>query len=111
MGGTWRTDDQVRDGSCRWCLVGPADTGQETRQALPIYSQFSFSLDDCACQQLAKLLFAGCRREVIEWGVGPVAQPVLGSGNVASVIKRVCPRFVPVIFPVVPVFMINANDS
>ena len=48
---------------------------------------------------------------MIEWGVGPVAQPVLGSVNVASVIKRVCPRFVPVIFPVVPVFMINANDS
>ena len=41
-------------------------------------------------------------------GVGPVAQAVLGSGNVASVIKRVCPRFVPVIFPVVPVFF---NDS
>ena len=46
--------------------------------------------------------------EVIEWGLGPVAQTVLGSGNVASVIKRVRPRFVPVIFPVVPVF---TNDS
>ena len=48
---------------------------------------------------------------MVEWGLGPVAHTVLGSGNVASVIKRVCPRFVPVIFPVVPVFMIDANNS
>ena len=41
-------------------------------------------------------------------GVGPVAQTVLGLGNVASVIKRVCPRFVPFIFPVVPIL---SNDS
>ena len=63
-------------------------------------------------QQLAKLLLLWRREEeVIEWGLGPVAHTVLGSGNVASVIKRVCPRLVPVIFPVVPVFMIDANDS
>ena len=63
-------------------------------------------------QQLAKLLLLWRREEeVIEWGSGPVAHTVLGSGNVASVIKRVCPRLVPVIFPVVPVFMIDANDS
>ena len=49
--------------------------------------------------------------EVIEWGLGPVAHTVLGLGNVASVIKRVCPRLVTVIFPVVPVFMIDANSS
>ena len=70
-------------------------------------------------QQLAKLLLLLRREEevgvgeeeVIEWGLGPVAHTVLGSGNVASVIKRVCPRLVPVIFPVVPVFMIDANVS
>ena len=63
-------------------------------------------------QQLAKLLLLWRREEeVIEWGLGPVAHTVLGLGNVASVIKRVCPRLVPVIFPVVPVFMIDANDS
>ena len=63
-------------------------------------------------QQLAKLLLLWRREEeVIELGLGPVAHTVLGSGNVASVIKRVCPRLVPVIFPVVPVFMIDANDS
>ena len=48
---------------------------------------------------------------MIEWGLGPVAHTVLGSGNVASVIKRVCPRLIPIIFPVVLVFMIDANDS
>ena len=48
---------------------------------------------------------------MIEWGLGPVAHTVLGSANVASVIKRVCPRLVPVIFPAVPVFMMDANDS
>ena len=48
---------------------------------------------------------------MIEWGLGPVAHTVLGSGNVASVIERVCPRLVPVIFPVVPVFLIDADDS
>ena len=48
---------------------------------------------------------------MIEWGLDPVAHTVLGSGNVASVVKRVCPRLVPVIFPVVSVFMIDANDS
>ena len=63
-------------------------------------------------QQLAKLLLLWRREEeVIEWGLGPVAQTVLGSGNVASVIKRVCPRLVPVIFPVVLVFMIDASNS
>ena len=48
---------------------------------------------------------------MIEWGLAPVAHTVLGSGNVASVIKRVCPRLASVIFPVVPVFMIDDNDS
>ena len=63
-------------------------------------------------QQLAKLLLLWRREEeVIEWGLGPVAQTVLGSGNVASVIKRVCPRLGPIFFCVVPVFMIDANDS
>ena len=57
------------------------------------------------------LLWRREEEEVNEWGLGPVAHTVLGSGNVASVIKRVCPRLVPVIFPVVPVFMIDANDS
>ena len=47
---------------------------------------------------------------MIEWGLGPVAHTVLGSGNVASVIKWVCPRLVPVILVVVPVFMVDAND-
>ena len=79
---------------------------------VPLYCSFSFSLNNRACQQLAKLLLLWRREEeveeVIEWGLGPVAQTVLGSGNVASVMKRVCPRFVPVIFPVVPVF---TNDS
>ena len=82
--------------------------------AVPLYSSFSFSLHNRACRQLAKLLLLWKREEVeeevevTEWGLGPVAQTVLGSCNVASVIKRVCPRFVPVIFPVVPVF---TNDS
>ena len=63
-------------------------------------------------QQLSKLLLLWKREEeVIEWGLGPVAHTVLGSGDVVSVIKRVCPRLVPVIFPVVPLFMIDANDS
>ena len=63
-------------------------------------------------QQLAKLLLLWRREEeVITRGVRSGAQAVLGSGNVASVIKRVCPRLVPVIFPVVPVFMIGANHS
>ena len=70
-----------------------------------------FFLNNRAFQQSAELLFCWWRREVIEWGLGPVAQTVLGSGSVASVIKRVCPRLVPVIFSVVPVFMIDANDS
>ena len=48
---------------------------------------------------------------MITRGVRSGAQAVLGSGNVASVIKRVCPRLVPVIFAVVPVFMVDANDS
>ena len=63
-------------------------------------------------QQLSKLLLPWRREEeVIKWSLGLVAHTVLGSGDVASVIKRVCPRLVPVIFPVVPVFMIDANDS
>ena len=64
-------------------------------------------------QQLAKLLLLWRREEegVIKGGLGPVAHTVYRSGNVASVIKRVCPRLVPVIIPVVPVFMIDANDS
>ena len=64
-------------------------------------------------QQLAKLLLLWRREEeeVIEWGLGQVAHTVLRSCNEASVIKRVCPRLVPVIFPMVPVFMIDANDS
>ena len=62
-------------------------------------------------QKLAKLLLLWRREEeVIGWGLGPVAHTVLGSGSVASVIKRVCQRLVPVIFPVVPVFMIDDND-
>ena len=36
---------------------------------------------------------------MIRWGFCSGAQALPGSDNVASVIKRVCPRLVPVIFP------------
>ena len=90
----------------------PRNLGDTGSKELPQWCHFtlelSFSLNNRACRQLAKLLLLWRREEqAIEWGVGPVAQTVLGSGNVASVIKRVCPRFVPVIFSVVPVF---SND-
>ena len=54
-------------------------TGLENRlrRAVPLYSYFIFSLDDRACQQLAKLLLLGGGREVIRWGVGSGAHSLL----------------------------------
>ena len=65
---------------------------------MPLYSSFSFSLSNRA-STIAKLLLLWRREEeVTEWGLGLVAHTVLGLGNVASVIKRVCPRLVPLSF-------------
>ena len=66
---------------------------------VPLYSSFSFSLNNRACQQLAKLLLLWRREEVevIEWG--PVAQAVLGTDNAISDVERGDGAFVPFIFP------------
>ena len=69
---------------------------------MPPYSSFSFSLNNRACQQLAKLLLLWRREEeeeveVIEWG--PVAQAVLGTDNAISDVERGDGAFVPFIFP------------
>ena len=63
---------------------------------MPLYSSFSFSLNNRACQQLAKLLLLWRREaevEVIEWG--PVAQVVLGKNNAISDVERGDGAFVP----------------
>ena len=66
--------------------VGDAWSAPRTRvRRLDKLDQFTlnlFSLDDRACQQLAKLLFAGCRRaeeveEVIEWSLVRLLKPFL----------------------------------
>ena len=67
---------------------------------MPLYSSFSFSLNNRARQQLAKLLLLWRREEeveVIEWG--PVAQAVLGVDNAISTLERGDRAFVPFIFP------------
>ena len=67
---------------------------------MPLYSSFSFSVNNRACQQLAKLLLLWRREEeeeVIEWG--PVAQAVLGTDNAISTLERGDRAFVPFSFP------------
>ena len=67
---------------------------------MPLYSSFSFSLNNRARQQLAKLLLLWRREEeieVIKWG--PVAQAVLGTDNAISTLERGDRAFVPFIFP------------
>ena len=67
---------------------------------MPLSSSFSFSLNNRACRQLAKLLLLWRREkeiEVIEWG--PVAQAVLGPDNAISTLERGDRAFVPFIFP------------
>ena len=44
---------------------------------MPLYSSFIFSLNDRACQQLAKLLLLSGGREVIEWGGVGLLTPFL----------------------------------
>ena len=99
-------------GTSWWCspLVGCTLVSHvtETRRywiegasaAVPLYSSFSFSLNNRACQQLAKLLLLWRREEeekVIEWG--PVTQAVLGTDNAISTLERGDCAFVPFSFP------------
>ena len=63
--------------------------------------EFSFSLNNRVYQQLAELLCWWRREEeveVIEWGLGPVAQTVLGTDNAISTVERGVRAYVPVIF-------------
>ena len=48
---------------------------------------------------------------MIRWGFCPVAHTVLGTDNAISDVERGDSAFVPFIFPMVSVFMIDANDS
>ena len=66
---------------------------------MSLYSSFNFSLNNRACQQLAKLLLLWRREEVegIEWG--PVVQAVLGTDNAISTLERGDRAFVPFSFP------------
>ena len=50
--------------------------------------EFSFSLDNRAYQQLAKLLLQGEEKGEIESGFGSGAQSLLGSGNAFSAVER-----------------------
>ena len=50
--------------------------------------EFSFSLDNHAYQQLAKLLLQGEEKGEIEPGFGSGAQSLLGSGNAFSAVER-----------------------
>ena len=80
------------------------DTGsKELPQWCHFSLEFSFSLNNRACQQLSKLLLLWRREEevveeeVIEWG--PVAQAVLGTDNAISTLERGDRDFVPFSFP------------
>ena len=73
---------------------------------VPLYFSFSFSLNNRACQQLAKLMLLWRREEEVEVGVeveviewGPVAQAVLGTDNAISTLERGDHAFVPFSFP------------
>ena len=77
------------------------DTGsKELPQRCHFILHLVFSLNNRACQQLAKLLVLWTREEeveVIEWG--PVAQAVLGTDNAISDVGRGDGSFFPFIFP------------
>ena len=79
------------------------DTGsKELPQWCHFTLEFSSSLNNRACQQLAKLLLLWRREgeeveEVIEWGL--VAQAALGTDNAISTLERGDRAFVPFSFP------------
>ena len=63
-------------------------------------------------QQVAKLLLLWRREEeVIEWGFGSVAHTVLGKDDAISDVERGYGAFVPFYLSIVPIFMIDTNDS
>ena len=89
------------------------DTGsKELPQRCHFILEFSFILNNRACQQLAKLLLLWRREEkveeeVIEWG--PVAQAVLGTDNAISTLERGDRAFVPFSFPWFQVLLAICN--
>ena len=48
---------------------------------------------------------------MVEWDLGPVAHTVLGKDNAISDVERGYGAFVPFYLSMVPIFMIDANDS
>ena len=78
------------------------DTGsKELPQRCHFILEFSFSLNNRACQQLAKLQLLLRRREegVIRWGFCSGAQALDGKGNAISTLERGDSAFVPFSFP------------
>ena len=84
------------------------DTGsKELPQRCHFILEFSFSLNNRACQQLAELLLLWRREEeeveeeveVIRWGFCSGAQALHGKDNAISTLERGDRAFVPFSFP------------
>ena len=80
------------------------DTGsKELPQRCHFILEFSFCLDNRACQQLAELLLLWRREEeevqVIRWGFCSGAQALHGKDNAISTLERGDRAFVPFSFP------------